>query len=74
LEAILREGLRPMTRLHVHLSTTVDTARRVGARRGKPVVLAVDAQLMSAHGHAFYVSDNGVWLTAAVAPTFLTPV
>ncbi len=73
-DAILSEGLTPMGRHHVHLSTTVDAARTVGARRGKPVVFAVDSAAMAAEGIPFYVSDNGVWLTAAVAPRFLTRV
>ncbi|MEV4142056.1 RNA 2'-phosphotransferase [Amycolatopsis sp. NPDC049691] len=71
LDAILREGLRPMNRHAVHLSATIDTARTVGARRGKPVILRVDAAGMAAAGHAFQVSANGVWLTAAVPPVYL---
>ncbi|MFJ9778034.1 RNA 2'-phosphotransferase [Amycolatopsis sp. NPDC101161] len=71
LDAILREGLRPMKRHAVHLSATVDTARTVGARRGKPVILRVDAAGMTAAGHAFQVSANDVWLTAAVPPEYL---
>jgi putative RNA 2'-phosphotransferase len=71
LPAILRDGLRPMARHDVHLSATVETAVRVGSRRGKPVVLAVDAAAMSADGHEFRVSANGVWLAAAVPPNYL---
>ncbi|WP_329049973.1 RNA 2'-phosphotransferase [Amycolatopsis sp. NBC_01488] len=71
LDAILREGLRPMNRHAVHLSATIDTARTVGARRGKPVILRVDAAGMTAAGHAFQVSANGVWLTASVPPEYL---
>ncbi|MGK3207432.1 RNA 2'-phosphotransferase [Amycolatopsis sp. MEPSY49] len=71
LDAILREGLRPMNRHAVHLSATLDTARIVGARRGKPVILRVDAAGLAAAGHAFQVSANGVWLTAAVPPEYL---
>jgi putative RNA 2'-phosphotransferase len=71
LDAIFREGLRPMKRHAVHLSPTLDTARTVGARRGKPVVLRVDAAGMAAAGHAFQVSANGVWLTASVPPEYL---
>ena len=72
LDAIFREGLRPMNRHAVHLSATLDTARTVGARRGKPVILRVDAAAMAAAGHAFQVSANGVWLTASVPPPYLT--
>ncbi|WP_284740994.1 RNA 2'-phosphotransferase [Amycolatopsis sp. RTGN1] len=71
LDAIFHEGLRPMNRHAVHLSATLDTARKVGARRGKPVVLRVDAAGMTAAGHAFQVSANGVWLTESVPPEYL---
>lgn len=69
--AILAQGLRPQSRRQVHLSADTDTALNVGARHGKPVVFAVDAERMHAAGLAFYRADNGVWLTDAVAPEFL---
>ena len=72
LDAILAEGLRRMGRHHVHLSADADTATRVGARHGKPAVLEVAAARMAADGHRFFVSDNGVWLTDAVPPGYLT--
>ncbi|MFE5938862.1 RNA 2'-phosphotransferase [Streptomyces sp. NPDC056470] len=71
LDAIRAEGLRPMARHHVHLSPDRETATRVGARRGRPVVLGVDAGAMHRAGHVFHVSANGVWLTDAVPPEFL---
>lgn len=71
LPAIRTEGLRPMARHHVHLSPDRETATRVGARRGRPVVLAVDAGAMRRAGHVFHVSANGVWLTATVPPQFI---
>jgi putative RNA 2'-phosphotransferase len=70
-EAVLREGLRKGTRHHVHLSPDVETATRVGARRGPPRVLAVEAGQMSRDGHPFWRSDNGVWLVDAVPPAYL---
>ncbi len=72
LDAIYREGLRPMSRQDVHLSADTETAVRVGSRHGRPVVLAVDAAAMAATGHVFRVSANGVWLTDSVAPGYLT--
>lgn len=69
--AILHEGVRPMSRHAVHLSVDVDTARNVGGRHGKPVVLDVDAAAMHAAGHEFQVTGNGVWLVAAVPAEFL---
>ncbi|MDP9841745.1 RNA 2'-phosphotransferase [Streptosporangium lutulentum] len=71
LAAIRVEGLRPMTRNHVHLSPDRETATRVGARRGVPVVLAVDAGAMHRDGHAFHLSANGVWLAEQVPPAFI---
>ncbi|HEY9372643.1 RNA 2'-phosphotransferase [Streptomyces sp.] len=71
LDAIRAEGLRPMARHHVHLSADRETATRVGARRGRPVVLSVDAGAMHRAGHVFHLSANGVWLTDSVPPEFL---
>lgn len=71
LDAILKEGLQKRNRHHVHLSLDVPTALRVGARRGRPVVLAVRAREMHDQGHAFFVSANGVWLTDHVPPEFV---
>lgn len=69
---IAREGLHKMNRNHVHLSRDVPTAQAVGARHGRPVIFQVDAAAMAAAGHAFYCSDNGVWLTNAVPAEFLS--
>ncbi|MFE2054735.1 MULTISPECIES: RNA 2'-phosphotransferase [unclassified Streptomyces] len=71
LDAIRAEGLRPMDRHHVHLSPDRETAVRVGARRGVPVVLSVDTGAMHRAGHLFHVSANGVWLTDSVPPAYL---
>ncbi|MDJ0383967.1 RNA 2'-phosphotransferase [Streptomyces sp. G-G2] len=71
LDPIHAEGLLPMRRHHVHLSPDRETATRVGARRGRPVVISVDAGAMRAAGHVFRISANGVWLVDAVPPRFL---
>jgi putative RNA 2'-phosphotransferase len=70
-EAIQRDGLRRISRQHVHLSADTDTARRVGARHGKPVVFVIEAARMHGDGFAFYQADNGVWLTDHVPPGYL---
>jgi putative RNA 2'-phosphotransferase len=72
MESITALGLAPQQRHHVHLSADRHTAFKVGSRRGKAVVLSVDAGAMVRNGHAFFVSDNGVWLTDRVPPEFLT--
>lgn len=70
-DAIRREGLLRRDRHHVHLSADIDTAMRVGARHGTPVVLIVRAADMAAAGHVFMRSANGVWLTDAVPAAFI---
>ncbi|WP_165984266.1 RNA 2'-phosphotransferase [Streptomyces sp. YIM 98790] len=71
LAAIRAEGLRPMNRHHVHLSPDRETATRVGARRGRPVILTVAAGALHRAGHPFYRTANNVWLTEAVPPRYL---
>ncbi|CAG9234334.1 putative RNA 2'-phosphotransferase [Paraburkholderia tropica] len=66
------EGLKPGSRHAVHLSAETETARRVGARHGTPIVLIVDAAQMHADGSTFTQSDNGVWLTEHVPARYLT--
>jgi putative RNA 2'-phosphotransferase len=68
---IFAEGLKKMARHHVHLSADIETARKVGARYGKPVILAIETEKLLVEGFKFYVSANGVWLTDAVPPEFL---
>ncbi|HEY1817127.1 MAG TPA: RNA 2'-phosphotransferase [Kofleriaceae bacterium] len=69
--AIRAQGLVKGERHHVHLSADVTTATQVGARRGRPVVLTIDAARMVAAGHAFFRSQNGVWLVEHVPAEYL---
>jgi putative RNA 2'-phosphotransferase len=71
-DLILEQGLKRMSRHHVHLSADVETARKVGARHGRPVVLVVDAAAMARDGQLFYRSDNGVWLADEVPAQYLS--
>lgn len=74
LGTIMKEGLKPMNRHHVHLSADVEIAKSVGGRRkGDVTILSVDAKQMLADGYKFFLSDNGVWLVDAVNPKYLTP-
>jgi putative RNA 2'-phosphotransferase len=74
LERIRAEGLTPQRRNHVHLSADPQTAATVGARRGQPVILTVDAAGMHRDGHRFYRAANGVWLTGHVPPQWIGQV
>lgn len=70
---ILRGGLLKMARHHVHLSSDIETASKVGARRrGDTVIFCVDAAAMSAENFVFLQSHNGVWLTDHVPPRYLS--
>ncbi|MBI1881989.1 MAG: RNA 2'-phosphotransferase [Chloroflexi bacterium] len=62
LSSIMAKGLLKGKRHHVHLSPDMATATKVGARRGKPVVLNVKSGEMYQAGYIFYQSANGVWL------------
>ena len=72
LSAIRATGLQPMKRHHVHLSSDEATAQAVGSRRGKAVILRIDARAMRDAGHVFYETPNGVWLTDAVPSAFIS--
>jgi putative RNA 2'-phosphotransferase len=71
LDSILKEGLKPGERQHVHLSEDVQTATTVGQRYGKPVVLKIEALRMHQQGFKFFQAENGVWLVCQVLPSFM---
>lgn len=68
---IRKEGLLRGSRQYVHLSSSKEVATMVGARHGKPLVLTVLTEEMYRDGMAFYLSENGVWLTEAVPAKYL---
>ena len=70
-ESIDAEGLKPKSRLYVHLSEDIETATKVGSRHGKPVVYRVFAGWMHKNGFRFYKSVNGVWLTKDVPTKYI---
>jgi putative RNA 2'-phosphotransferase len=71
IDAIMKQGLLPMRRHHVHLSPTIHQAATVGSRRGTPVVLEVESGRMKRDGFNFRLSSNGVWLAEHVPPFYL---
>lgn len=70
-KSIMTEGLKPMSRLYVHLSKDIETAKKVGKRHGNPVILKVYSGQMGRDGVKFYLSENGVWLTKKVDVEYL---
>ena len=69
--SIRTEGLKPQSRLYVHLSRDVETAMNVGSRHGQPYIFRVCAGEMFRQGYQFWISENGVWLTKAVPAEYL---
>jgi len=71
IDSIRQQGLRKRSRNHVHLSADEATAVKVAQRRGKPIVLIIEAGKMEHTGHNFFLSANSVWLTEEVPTAFI---
>lgn len=71
-EGIMQSGLKSMSRLYVHLSKDVQTATKVGSRRGQPVILEIDAVKAVTEGVDFWISNNGVILAKHVPSKYIT--
>jgi len=62
-----------MNRQYVHLTDDPALARLTGLRRdARPAILWIDAARAYAAGIAFYRADNGVLLTKAVPPEYIS--
>jgi len=71
MQAIKVDGLQKMSRQHVHLTSELETAVKVGNRRGQAIILTIKAKEMHEKGNPFYQSENGVWLTDTVPAEFI---
>lgn len=71
LVSIKMKGIVPKERTHVHLSPDEESAREVGQRHGKPVVLNIQSRRMHEDGFKFYLSASGLWLTGKVPPEYV---
>lgn len=60
-----------MSRQHVHLSDKIETAERVGSRRGEAIILFIRSGQMYRDGFKFLLSENKVWLTDKVPPKYI---
>lgn len=69
---ILKNGLKPMNRSHVHLSKSIMTATTVGKRHGNEVIIfIIDGNQMKREGYKIYESENDVILVDSVPPKYL---
>lgn len=66
-ELCLDRGVRH----HVHLSSAAATARAVGARHGRPIVLAIRAAELHQAGVMLSHPENGVWLVDRIPSNYL---
>lgn len=72
--SILEQGLIPKSRLYVHLSKDIETAKNVGRRHGKEVVYKIEAHEMYRDGYKLYLSVNGVWLAKGVPLQYMQAI
>ncbi|WP_049920052.1 RNA 2'-phosphotransferase [Halobiforma nitratireducens] len=73
LPSIREDGLRPMSRQQVHLSGSLEAARRVGQRHtSDPVVLVVDAGSMLVDGRRIAKRGRETYTTDRVPPKYLS--
>lgn len=74
LNSILTDGITKQSRQYVHLSSSFETAVKVGKRHGKVVVLTIDTNRAYQDGIKFYLSENGVWLCEYVSYKYIKEV
>lgn len=67
------EGIVPMNRQYVHLSSDLKTAIKVGRRHDEiPVILSIDASGMHQDGHSFFHTANDTtWLCMKVPVSYI---
>jgi putative RNA 2'-phosphotransferase len=72
---IFDQGLRPMWRVYVHLTSDVGYAERVARTAGNAwVVLRVRAGDASRAGVVFRRASPTIWLAGEIAPQFIEPI
>ena len=71
-EEILINGLKPMHRQYVHLSSDKETASSVGLRHDKNhIILIIRSSIAYQAGVKFYKADDLIWLADFIAHQFI---
>jgi putative RNA 2'-phosphotransferase len=69
---ILLEGLKPMQRKYVHLSSSIYSAIEVGKRKDQnPLLLSIATGRAYSSGISFYFVNEDTWLTKFVPSKFI---
>lgn len=68
LAKILIEGLKPMRRKYVHLTTSIENAVETGKRHGKPVVLIIDIECLKEQKIPVYRAAKIIYLAPRIPP------
>lgn len=72
LDVILSDGIKKMSRTHVHLSRDIPTAISVGKRKNVDIILLpINVKQFLREGNRLFISKNGVYLTNFVEPKFI---
>jgi len=75
LSSILKEGIKPMRRIKVHLTKSIEEAIENAMRKGKhPVILVIDANLLRNMGHKVFKAGKNVYVTDYVPPQCIKEV
>lgn len=70
LEAILREGIKPMDRVMVHATTSVQDAIEVALRKDRRIVVfEIDADKLRQEGIKIYKASDKVYVMSYVPPS-----
>lgn len=73
LRSILREGLKPMKRRYVHLTSSIEDAWKRASISRNPVVLVIDGRKLS-QDIGVYKASNIVYLTEYVPPRYIKKI
>ncbi len=72
-DTLLKQGIKKMSRTHVHLSPDSLTATQVGKRKDKNIILLkIDGNKMIKDGFDIFISENGVYLTDFVPAKYIS--
>ncbi len=69
------EGLQPMRRQYVHLSTNIEQARLVGERHtNNPIILQIQAKIAYDNGISFYLVGEDIFLSSYIPMKYIKKV